>query len=140
MKEIVINGCYGGFDLSKEAVLRYAEIKGIKVYPYVDSISFEVFQKVYGEEPTIEDHRLLWVSYATKHTENGQDAEDDNYFSTRDIPRDDPALVQAIKELKAKANSKYSKLKIVKIPNNVEWDIEEYDGIEWVSEKHRNWD
>lgn len=25
------------------------------------------------------------------------------------------------------------------IPDDVEWEIEEYDGLEWVSEKHRTW-
>jgi len=32
-----------------------------------------------------------------------------------------------------------SSLKVVKIPNNVKWEIEEYDGSEWVSEKRRTW-
>jgi len=30
-------------------------------------------------------------------------------------------------------------LKIVDIPDGVEWEIEEYDGMEWVAEKHRTW-
>lgn len=30
-------------------------------------------------------------------------------------------------------------LKIVEIPDDVEWVIEEYDGIEYVSEVHRTW-
>jgi len=30
--KVVINTCYGGFGLSHEAMLRYAEIKGIKLY------------------------------------------------------------------------------------------------------------
>lgn len=32
-----------------------------------------------------------------------------------------------------------AKLKVVEIPDDVEWEIEEYDGIEWVSEVHRIW-
>ena len=30
-------------------------------------------------------------------------------------------------------------LKVVEIPDGVDWEIEEYDGEEWVSEKHRVW-
>ena len=38
-----------------------------------------------------------------------------------------------------KANGNHADLKIVEIPANVEWQIDEYDGAEWVSEKHRTW-
>jgi hypothetical protein len=33
----------------------------------------------------------------------------------------------------------FSELKIVNIPDDVEFQIEEYDGNEWVAEKHRVW-
>lgn len=33
----------------------------------------------------------------------------------------------------------YAKLAVVEIPDDVKWEIEEYDGIEWVSEVHRTW-
>lgn len=33
----------------------------------------------------------------------------------------------------------YAKLDIVEIPDDVDWTIEEYDGREWISEKHRTW-
>ena len=32
-----------------------------------------------------------------------------------------------------------AKLKIVEIPDDVEWIIEEYDGKEWIAEDHRRW-
>ena len=32
MAKIVYNACYGGFSLSDEAIMRYAEIKGITLY------------------------------------------------------------------------------------------------------------
>ena len=32
-----------------------------------------------------------------------------------------------------------STLKIIEIPDDVDWIIEEYDGNEWVAEKHRTW-
>lgn len=63
----------------------------------------------------------------------------DENFSYYDIPRDDPYLVQIVREMGADANGKYSSLKIVEIPGDVAWEIGEYDGREWVAEKHRTW-
>jgi len=37
-------------------------------------------------------------------------------------------------------DTRYSKLKIVEIPDDVKWHIGEYDGIEWVAENHRTWE
>lgn len=58
----------------------------------------------------------------------------------RNVQRDDPYLIQVINELGEKANTRYCKLKIVEIPADVEWTIEEYDGLEWIAEKHRTWE
>jgi len=41
--------------------------------------------------------------------------------------------------LGAKANGHYSELKIVHVPDEVDWYISEYDGLEQVHEKHRTW-
>lgn len=56
-----------------------------------------------------------------------------------DIARDDPDLIEVIEELGPMAYGDCSELKIVEIPDDVDWVIEEYDGIEWVSEAHRTW-
>lgn len=57
----------------------------------------------------------------------------------RDIPRDDPYLVKIVKELGMGANGTHANLKIVEIPGDVDWLIQEYDGAEWVAEAHRTW-
>lgn len=58
----------------------------------------------------------------------------------RNIERDDPYLIQVIKKLGETASGGgFAKLKIVEIPADVEWQIEEYDGVEWIAEKHRTW-
>jgi hypothetical protein len=38
-----------------------------------------------------------------------------------------------------KSSGVYAELKIVDIPDDVEWEIDEYDGKEWVAEVHRTW-
>jgi len=136
MQKIVINKCYGGFGLSHKAVMRYAEIKGIKLYPYLDDIT----KNIYKERATF-DNPEIFVNYTTKPKK--RDSSDkwinDNYFSLYNIERTDPALIQVVSEMGNEANSRHSELKIVNVPDGVEWEIEEYDGFESIHEKHRSW-
>lgn len=55
------------------------------------------------------------------------------------IGRDDPVLIDVVERLGKAANGPYARLYIVEIPSDVEWTIEDYDGAEWVAEKHRTW-
>jgi hypothetical protein len=63
----------------------------------------------------------------------------DEKWHDRNIPRDDPYLVKIVRDLGMTANGTHANLKIVEVPPDVEWQIEEYDGNEWVAEKHRTW-
>lgn len=63
----------------------------------------------------------------------------DPKFFDRDIPRDDPYLVKIVRNLGMSANGRHANLKIVEIPGDVEWIIQDYDGAEWIAEKHRTW-
>lgn len=53
--------------------------------------------------------------------------------------RTNPDLVACVESLGEKANGAFAKLRVVEIPDDVEWEIEEYDGSEWIAEKHRVW-
>ena len=64
---------------------------------------------------------------------------DDSDFYDRDIPRDDPYLIKIVREMGSSASGSYANLKIVEIPADVDWIIQEYDGAEWVAEVHRTW-
>lgn len=59
--------------------------------------------------------------------------------TTRPDDRSDPDLVAVVESLGGLANGKFAELKVVEIPDDVEWEINEYDGVEWVAEKHRTW-
>lgn len=87
MRKIVINACFGGFELSEKAV------------------------------------SLLGESYAYEW----------------DIQRDDPELVRVVEALGEEANGECAQLKVIQIPEDVAWEIKEYDGSEHVAEKHRTW-
>ena len=111
--KIVINQCYGGYGLSDAAIERYAELSGITTYPE---------KSKYSSGSTI-----FWE-------------DEERTVELTNPERNDPLLIQAIEELgTVVASGQFSELSIVEIPDDVVWEIEEYDGIEWVSEVHRTW-
>jgi len=59
-------------------------------------------------------------------------------FSER-YDRQDPDLIAAILQLKDKANGENCHLHIIELPEGIDWEICEYDGNEWIAEKHRKW-
>lgn len=54
-----------------------------------------------------------------------------------DIERDDPRLVEIVEKLGKEANTSYSNLLVVEIPDDMPFYIHEYDGFEVIHEKHR---
>ena len=119
MQKIVTNRCYGGFSLSHQAILRYAEIKGIKLYLEKDN-GFTTY----------------WT--APKDQRRGERRSEITLYD-RSITRDDLALVQTVEELGEAADGGCAELGITEIPDGVEWEITEYDGLEYVAEAHRTW-
>jgi hypothetical protein len=115
VRHIVINECHGGFGLSREAQLAYLDRAGIA---YI---------------PVAREDRYSNLTHGPYIMVNG------NHWSDREIDRDDPVLVSLVRELGTEAFGAHAELKVVTIPADVEWEINEYDGREWVAEKHRTW-
>jgi hypothetical protein len=127
MTKIVYNACFGGFSLSHEAIMRYAEIKGITLYTneqygftkyYLCPI--EEWEQINAEEsaaPVSPDR------YARSNA---------MYFSNRDIERTDPVLVQVVEELGDAANGAFARLRIEELSPGTLYRIDEYDGNESV--------
>ena len=140
--KVVINSCYGGFGLSKEAMVRYCEIKNIPCWIVEDrkygSLGLWTCWVVPTEQrvQTIEG---AWSEMSTEERIAHNKALSKQTLYDRDIARDDPALVQVVEELGKKAAGRCADLRIVEVPNDVAWEVEEYDGKEWVAEVHRTW-
>lgn len=111
--KLVINTCYGGFCLSEEGLRAYAARKGLTLYKYGEGWSVRY--------------------YTSPEKEKG------SYFSSLDIKRDDLDLIEVVEQLGRAANGWAAELKIVEIPEGVDWYIHDYDGKEHVAEVHRSW-
>lgn len=62
---------------------------------------------------------------------------DDIGYSIED--RSDPILVGVVEDLGVAANGYGAMLKVVEVPDDVKYTIENYDGVEHVAEVHRTW-
>lgn len=110
--KIVINKCYGGFGLSLAAVEQLIEWGSEEAKDSLESRKRD-FPELGGR---LRDHFRVY----------GDD-------------RTNSLLIRVVEELGEVASGKLGKLKVIKIPDDIEYDIKEYDGVEWVAEKHRTW-
>jgi hypothetical protein len=136
--KIVINKCFGGFSLSDKAIREYAKLKGIKLYPEEGKFGFITYYTVPKDERVVWDEKK-WNSYSLQKKQEINDKLDKQTIYNRDIERNDPALVKVVEKLGDKANGEYAELKVVEIPDDIEYIIEDYDGKEWIAEKHQTW-
>ena len=60
-------------------------------------------------------------------------------FYDWEISRNDPVLVEVVEHLGEAANDWAADLKVVEIPEGVDWYVEDYDGVEHIAERHRTW-
>jgi hypothetical protein len=144
MMKVVINECYGGFGLSKEACQRYFDLKGQQVWIEEDKrfsaldmftvwlVSPEERLEIKEGEAYHKMSRDERIDYNWKYSQQ-------TWYRDNNLTRNDPILVQVVEEMGDKAWGRYAKLAIVEIPDDVQWIIEENDGMEWVAEKHRTW-
>lgn len=141
--KIVINAQYGGFNLSKLATEEYLKLKGKKAYFYrTECDGREIYYKKIDSSFKEDIFTLCFTKDFGESINEEEISEDmwENYcFSAKEIKRTDKDLIKVVEKLKEKANTICSSLKIIKIPDDVDYEIEEYDGNEWVSEKHRTW-
>lgn len=120
--KVIINSDYGGFGLSNKAFELLLNKKGIE---------FEKVKSKYAMRSEDFDY------YKKGHV--GENEHYLSYYGEMCENRADPDLVAVVEELGEEANGFCANLKIVEIPDNIEWLVNEYDGLEHVAEKHRVW-
>jgi hypothetical protein len=135
--KIVINSCFGGFGLSEKAMMRYAEIKGITLYPE-KQFSITTYYTVPKNQrtPELKD----WRAASSEERKAYNTAYKQESIYDGDMSRTDPILIQVVEELGKEANGMFANLKVVEIPDGIEYEIDDYDGQESIHEVHRSWD
>jgi hypothetical protein len=107
--KVALNDCYGGFGVSKALF---------------DELGFKWTSRNIGD---FECGYLRNEDFGI---------ESDNYKAYRS----DPRLIAAIEKIGVeKASGSLAKIRIAHIPDGVEFEFTEYDGIESIHEKHRSW-
>ena len=139
MQKIVINNCYGGFSLSDEAIHRYHEIKGVKIFIIKGEHDWQTIYSLVSPEKRQEELSADWINLPMEVRKSWYERYGEETFCSRDLERNDPILVQVVEEMGHDADGSCAALSVVEIPDGVEWVIEEYDGMEHIAEKHRTW-
>ena len=109
MDKVAYNNCWGGFSLSKEAVILARELSGNNKWGDI----------TLGGEEYSDGSGVASPMY------------DDSNHIYGDIERHDPILIEVIERLGDKASGSLAKVKLYKLEGNKYW-IEDYDGMETV--------
>ena len=134
MVEVVINKRIGGFGISSEAV------------EYIRKIGFSSEVRYYLKERCEENNRIVALTEAggrswrtAEKCDDPFDLSDDELSSIYEGFRSAPELIKTVKKLGKGVNKEFADLKVVEVPNDVKWHIENYDGDEKVVENRRSW-
>lgn len=130
--KIVYSPCYGGFSVSEVGILRYAELKGVPLYPEKGKWGFVT----YWTKPKEEIEGLLeeddFYSATTEQRIHSNKVSSENQICNRKFVRHDPVLVQVVEELGDAASGDCAKLRIFETDSRM-YRIDEYDGNESVA-------
>ena len=152
--KVVINTCFGGFNLSKKAIKRLAELQGRDCYFFSSSFvddedkytpcgddENDLFFTAFDIDNPNDDLRQpkQWFEMSTEEKNAYNKLYEEHTFPDFRSDRTNPLLIQIIEELGEAANGRFAKLHIVEIPDGIEYEIEEYDGNEHIAEVHRTW-
>ncbi len=138
--KIVINARFGGFGLSEAAYKKLIEW-GIPAKPYIEQ-KRDPKTRLYLPEPANEGEIIFDRTLTPE--QSFSDAEHirvlGRYWETWiEKQRTHALLIRVVEELGRAASGSLSSLKVVEVPNGTDWEIDEYDGLEHIAEKHRTW-
>ena len=140
--KVAISASHSGFVLSSAAVKRYAALKGRPCYTYQTRLS----RQGSGAAPVVEyfevEESANGLFLALNAPVAGRMSITNDmiaYDLVSPSDRSDPDLIQVIEELGPLANGPGAEIKIVDVPYDVDWEIEDANGYESVEEVHRSW-
>lgn len=132
--KVVVNRCFGGFGLSDAAILKLAATDCAHIKRHEPRAYYggrEGWETKFAEDKARTGFMSILVIdgkiITDEHRGDGGNA------------RACPRLVTVVEEIGAEADGRCAKLRIVEVPDDAKWEIDEYDGNEHVAETHRTW-
>lgn len=133
MRKIVINCCYGGFELSNEALEMLYKMKhpDKEIFPYKKEYNWDIHTIKYIKCPLKEAEELLSKDFGDDFTIPTSESSTSDFLVWEGWDsRHDPDLVKVVETLGDKASGRYADLEIVEIDDDEKYVIDEYDGFE----------
>lgn len=132
MKKVILNKCYGGFGVSDKVYEEYAKAKGFELFRYVAK---DIHKFV------ITDNKNSFLVHYSKIYlgEQCEDIPTEAFLYLNSEYREDKTLIDIVERLGEEANGRYAKLVVVEIPDDLDYVIDEYDGIETLHQKIQKW-
>lgn len=143
--KIVINADFGGFGLS-EAAYEWLIAKGVPVRKHMNQERGD--DGLFKPQP-LNDGEVIFDRELTppgecrfndiyhKYKPNGLSGRYWDCWTEEN--RTHPLVVGVVEALGSDANGKCAALKVIEIPDGVDYEIAQYYGSEHVAEKHRTW-
>lgn len=137
MMEVVLNRCFGWYRLSALAYIHIAEMLWKDVFffkmPFIDEIEL-----LDNEQAIKHTGRPLGCVYAFDRDIRGIKWSTTEYrIPDYKEDRTNPIIVETVKFLWVEASTYVSDLQVVTIPDGIDWEIQRYDGMESIVERHR---
>lgn len=138
--KVVVNRCYGGFGLSDKACEMVMNRKGLGCFRYKQTkYDYRDGVKEYTRYEKF-DNNGLFAHYQTIDLgEKVDKLPNETHWYCGNLDRDDADLIAVVEELGEDANGRFAKLEVMEIPDGVDWEIDDYDGMETIHEVHRSW-
>ena len=160
--KIILNKCFGGFGFSPKVYVEYAKRKGIDLFvydkKYSDDTNKSIYEATYFKVPleriTSDNYafinvndRLFSPHFCTvdlgdsfpNDDKQKYDALNEHSLYLNEHYRTDEVLISIVEDLGSEANGKYADLKIVEIPDDLDYVIDDYDGIETLHQNIPTW-
>ncbi len=140
--EIAVNKCFGGFSPSMRAYREYLKLKGKKSFFYKQTkFDFKDEKEEHTRIDNIDKKESGLFSCYSKDFGKKTNKLDGRYFVylRDDKLRIDKDFIKVVKKLKKKVNTSVSDIKIIKIPDGIDWEIDNYGGVESIHKEHRSW-
>ena len=133
MTKIVYNRCFGGFSVSRKAIERYAERKGLTLYWETSKYGLETAWTIPPEARPTELEGDAWhKATQEERISYNQFLADHRLSPYTGFSRTDPDLVAVVEELGKEASGFCADLAIAEIPEGARYRIDENDGNELV--------